>query len=188
MRSDAAPALSQAIVPTWTGLHSFTSGATIRGLTVDHATATRDKIGISVADVGSNSYIGTITNADLTAARTWTLPDATGTLALTSEIPISDNYQYWTLQANGAAGSNITSLSSVSFNGGGIVSTSRSNNVITITGTEADTLASVTGRGATTSTLSSFTGGANIRGLTVDHATATRDKIGISVAKLGSNS
>lgn len=29
MRSDGAPALSQAIVPTWTGLHTFSAGATV---------------------------------------------------------------------------------------------------------------------------------------------------------------
>ncbi len=34
----------------------------------------------------TTTYTGTITSADLTAARTWTLPDATGTIALTSDI------------------------------------------------------------------------------------------------------
>ena len=42
---------------------------------------------------------------------------------------------------------------------------------------EADTLATVTGRGATTTTASSFQGGATIRGLTIDNATATNDLI-----------
>ncbi|MGI6475881.1 MAG: tail fiber domain-containing protein [Candidatus Dojkabacteria bacterium] len=100
-----------------------------------------------------------------------------------------DNYGYWTLKVNNELdGSNITSQGVVSFNGAGIVSTSRSNNEITITGIEADTLGTVTGRGATTSTSSSFTGGATIRGLTVDHATGTRDKIAISVADTGTSS
>ncbi len=31
MRSDAAPALSVAIVPTWTGLHTFSNGLTVSG-------------------------------------------------------------------------------------------------------------------------------------------------------------
>jgi hypothetical protein len=35
MRSDAAPALSQAIVPTWTGLHDFTGGAKLKGTTTN---------------------------------------------------------------------------------------------------------------------------------------------------------
>lgn len=33
MRSDAAPALNQAIVPTWTGLHTFTASARVSGTT-----------------------------------------------------------------------------------------------------------------------------------------------------------
>ncbi len=33
MRSDAAPALSQAITPTWTALHTFTGGITVSGTT-----------------------------------------------------------------------------------------------------------------------------------------------------------
>ena len=51
--------------------------------------------------------------------------------------------------------------------------------------TEADTLASVTGRGATTATASSFTGGATIRGITVDTATGTQDRVVISAAAVG---
>ena len=71
-----------------------------------------------------------------------------GTLAFSSAA--YDNYQYWELQANGAAGQNITSTGAASFNGAGIVTTSRAGSTLTITGTEADTLSSVIGRGATT--------------------------------------
>jgi len=165
---------------TWTGMQTF------RGLTVDSATATDDRIITSITTGGSARYDGTLTNADLTLARTWTLPDKSGTVAMTSDIPVSDNYQYWVLQANGAAGSNITSMLPVSFNGSGIVTTSRSGNTITITGTEADTLASVTGRGASTTVASLFTGGATIRGLIVDSATATDDRILTSITTGGS--
>src|ERR1700739_629632 len=38
MTSDSAPALSQGIIPTWTGLHTFTGGVTITSggtLTID---------------------------------------------------------------------------------------------------------------------------------------------------------
>jgi len=164
---------------TWTGMQTF------RGLTVESATATDDRIVTSITTGGSARYDGTLTNADLTAARTWILPDKSGTIAMTSDIPVSDNYQYWVLQANGATGSNITSTSAVSFNGSGIVTTSRSGNTITITGTEADTLQSVTNRGATTTVSSSFTGGATIRGLTVDNATTTYDRILITAANVG---
>ena len=34
MRSDAAPALNQAITPTWTGLHNFTGGIDINGVPI----------------------------------------------------------------------------------------------------------------------------------------------------------
>jgi hypothetical protein len=65
---------------------SFTGGATIRGLTVDNATATQDRILITAAALGAARFDGSITNADLTAARTWTLPNNDGTIALTTDI------------------------------------------------------------------------------------------------------
>lgn len=40
-----------------------------------------------VVDLLNSSYHGQLTPATLTAARTWTLPNQTGTLALTSDIP-----------------------------------------------------------------------------------------------------
>ncbi len=70
---------------TLTGL-TVTGGSTLRGLTVDNATATNDRIAITAAAVGTARFDGTITNADLTAARTWTLPDNSGTFALTSDL------------------------------------------------------------------------------------------------------
>lgn len=63
---------------------SFTGGATIRGITVDTATGTQDRVLISAAAVGAARFDGTITNADLTAARTYTLPDASGTFAVSA--------------------------------------------------------------------------------------------------------
>ena len=38
-------------------------------------------------DLGATAFDGTLTNDDLTAARTWQLPDASGTIALTSDLP-----------------------------------------------------------------------------------------------------
>lgn len=37
--------------------------------------------------MGGVSFLGALTQSTLTAARTWTLPDTTGTIALTSDIP-----------------------------------------------------------------------------------------------------
>ncbi len=70
---------------TWTGMQTF------RGLTVDSATVTDDRILTLITTGGSARYDGTLTNADLTAARTWTLPNNSGTIALTSDIPAGHN-------------------------------------------------------------------------------------------------
>lgn len=49
-----------------------------------NAAANTDIIAISASSTASSSFTGTITNADLTAAQTWTLPNSTGTIALTN--------------------------------------------------------------------------------------------------------
>ncbi len=69
-----------------TSTSSFTGVATIRGVTVDSATATQDRIKVVVAAVGAARFDGTITNADLTAARTWTLPNEDGTICTTGSV------------------------------------------------------------------------------------------------------
>ena len=70
-----------------TGLTTLTGGGVIRGVTVDNATATDDRIAISITSGGSAArFDGTITNADLTAARTWTLPNVDGTFITTGNL------------------------------------------------------------------------------------------------------
>ena len=48
------------------------------------------KNGLSTSDAGAivfnDTYLGTLKHADLTAAQTWTLPNKTGTIALTSDL------------------------------------------------------------------------------------------------------
>jgi parallel beta-helix repeat protein len=145
---------------------TFSGGSTIRGVTVDSATGTQDRILVSIAAVGAARFDGTITNADLTATRTWTFQDNSGVVALGTAA----NSLFFT--TTGAT--NVTLPTS-----GTLCSTA------TCLTAEADTLASVTGRGATTATASTFTGGATIRGVTVDTATATQDRIAVSAAAVG---
>jgi hypothetical protein len=54
--------------------------------TIRNSSATDDRLVLSAAAIGAATFNGTLTNADLTAARTYTLPDATGTLALYGSI------------------------------------------------------------------------------------------------------
>ncbi len=65
---------------------SFTGGATIRSLTVDTATGTDDRILITAATGGAARFDGSLTNADLTAARTWTFPNVSGTVVTTGNL------------------------------------------------------------------------------------------------------
>jgi hypothetical protein len=65
---------------------TLTGGATVRGLTVDTATATDDKLALTPFVGGSNSFTGSFTSADLTAARTYTFPDASGTVITSGNI------------------------------------------------------------------------------------------------------
>ncbi len=71
---------------TTTTASSFQGGATIRTLTVDTSTATDDLIAVAVAAGGASRFTGTITNADLTANRTWTLPNVSGTVITTGNL------------------------------------------------------------------------------------------------------
>ena len=98
------------------------------------------------------------------------LPDTSSwsadrTVATTSDIGNGT----LTIQGNGTAASTFTANQSgnttLNIKGGGITSvTKTANNEITITSTEADTLASVTGRGAITSTAITLNGGLTVTG------------------------
>ena len=81
-----------------------------------------------VWEKGSND--GILQVASLTDTRTWTLPDATGTIALAEN---TDNYQYWTA-SDGSNSSNINSHSTLTFTGSGGIDVSLSGNTITIDG------------------------------------------------------
>jgi hypothetical protein len=141
--------------------------------------------GISVSGSGSEnaaatvslSHLGIQNLTDPNADRILFWDDsasATAWLTLGSNLTITDttisatdtNTTYDISAASTTGGANLTltaggsgsGTDSVKFASGGIVTVSQTDaNTITITGTEADTLATVTGREATTSTAVSFT-------------------------------
>jgi hypothetical protein len=55
MRSDAAPALSQAIAPTWTGLHNFTGGLEVNGVAVSTAAGANPSASVGLAAVNGSA-------------------------------------------------------------------------------------------------------------------------------------
>ena len=92
---------------------SFTGGATIRGLTIENAISTDDQVVLSITSGGSAArFVGTITNSDLTAARTYTLPNVTGTFITTGNISdisgLTDSQISDTLTASVFKGSGTT--------------------------------------------------------------------------------
>ena len=80
MRSDGAPALSQAIIPTWTGLHTFTGGLTSTGATINLNASTANATNIGN---GTNNLIqlGTIDINQSGTANT-RMGNTTGTLTI----------------------------------------------------------------------------------------------------------
>lgn len=63
------------------------SNATDGSLIFATDTANADTLVWQPASGGGATFDGIFTSSDLTAARTWTLPDVTGTVALTSQVP-----------------------------------------------------------------------------------------------------
>jgi hypothetical protein len=165
------------------GSGTFFSAALITsgGLTGNIVEDTTPQLGGNL-DVNGQSIVSAVgSNGNILIT-----PDGSGYIQLDGlRWPTSDGANGYLLQTNGsgqlawtAAGSNTTytisaetatntvlrltgsdaSTDNVAFVGSGIVSVTRTDaNTITITGTEADTLSSVTGRGATTATAIAIT-------------------------------
>ena len=82
-------------------------------------TANADKLSIKPqSSTATNTFTGTITSLDLTGNRTYTLKDSDGTIAFTSDIPTSDNYQYFILDGDDADTEQIGSTQTLLVSGG----------------------------------------------------------------------
>ncbi|MBI2900570.1 MAG: hypothetical protein HYY17_10315 [Planctomycetes bacterium] len=86
--SGAMPTQTVSFDTTWGNGQYVTlaTAQTITGQKTFSAAGTNDTLTFWPATAGGASYLGTLTNADLSANRTWNLPDADGTLALTSQL------------------------------------------------------------------------------------------------------
>jgi hypothetical protein len=82
MRSDAVPALSQAITPTWTGLHTFNTGGVIDNASSTFTT-TVNFASSGIWNSSGNVGIGTTTPQSLLSIQGGASP----TLTLTSDVP-----------------------------------------------------------------------------------------------------
>lgn len=156
-------------------------GAIIRGLTIDNATANTDTIIVAAnSAVGASTvFAGTITNADLTAARTWTLPNLSGTVALTSNNQTFTNTQTFsgtlsstgTTSITGAAttigdaaadsltiGATIQGTNALLFEGSSVDANDLTIAITNPTAPRTITLPDVTGTVITTGNLSGITG------------------------------
>ncbi len=113
MRSDAAPALSQAIIPTWTGTHTFsnsTYSALFTGGNVGVGIATpTDKLQVNNGSIGianSNGTAGSLKFYEPSSSGTNYMSFAAGPMAanVTYTLPNADGTSGQVLSTNGTGG------------------------------------------------------------------------------------
>ena len=85
------------------------------------AQAATEQQSLTFRDLGATPFDGVLQNANLTAARTWTLPDSSGTIALISDITLSSVLAQG--NTTGANDISIDSGQSIIYNNGGNTST-----------------------------------------------------------------
>lgn len=109
--ADSTLTAEQALGALATGLLKSTTTTGVVSIAVANAdflapgdAATSDRLLVSPVAKGTNQYDGTFTSSDLTAARTWTFPDATGTVAL---VGYGEMYAYENGTATTIAANNV---------------------------------------------------------------------------------
>ncbi len=127
MRSDAAPALSQAIIPTWTGLHTFTAGITSTGTTAISISgdATATTVGLGSGAGAKTVTLGSTNTTSSTAVQSGSggvnvnasnnqptninTGTSTGTVSIGNgtNTTITENGNYTLNGSNGASTTNI---------------------------------------------------------------------------------
>jgi hypothetical protein len=172
MRSDAAPALSQAIIPIWTGLHTFTGGITSTGTTA-----------ISISGDASATTIGL---GNGTGAKTVTL----GSTNTTSSTAVQSGSGGVNINASNNQPTNIntgTSTGTVSI-GNGTNTTISENGNYTLNGNNGAATTSI-GTGTTTGTVA-IGGGSGNPAVTVNNGgtgATTIDNAGTGKVVIGNS-
>jgi len=125
-----------------------------------------------------NTTGNTLTKATLTQGTGITIANGTGTITITNASPNVDQNLWKTIAGDAGSVAANTTTDTLTIAGAGIASTAVAGDTLTITATEADTLDTVTGRGATTNNAVTFAGVTlNNTGLHLLDRNATHDLI-----------
>ncbi len=120
LRSDGAPALSQSIVPTWTGLHTFTASLTMSGsshqtLSIISTSGTTNAARVSFQNTAQQWYAGILAGStdgfairDVTNAITSLLIDpATGVITVAGKIVLPNSVSLATTGTGGGVNATL---------------------------------------------------------------------------------
>lgn len=115
LRSDGAPALSQAIVPTWSGQHTFTSGGVDTHIAFNATGSHNAQFGVDANGAyvqGTNSTDGVRFYTNSVLRGTWS--PSTGVLDFTANPTVSGT----TLLLSNGSGANLTALNATQLTSG----------------------------------------------------------------------